>query len=171
MQASERLEWLKHEIGSLVARYQRESARYKRHAIVLKIVSVFLAAIITVLLGLKLGSHTRWAEAFSNAALFFGATITVLSAYEAFFDPRALWVRETVTSARLKDLMRDLLFWEKGQDPQEIDAIELAKFKSRLDSILDDALTYWMKLRGATELEKRLEAKAELRTKDQEAEK
>ena len=166
MQAPERLAWLKKEIGDLVDRFQRESTRYKRHAFVLKITSVFLAAIITVLLGLKLRS-TSWSEAFSNVALFLGAAITVLSAYEAFFEPRTLWVRETVTFARLKDLKRDLLYWESGQDPQDIDAKELAMFKARLDSILEDTLKHWMKLRGAPELEKSLEARADLKSKDQ----
>jgi hypothetical protein len=169
MQTPEQLNWLKEEIGSLVARYRNESARYKKHAIVLKIISVFLAALITVLLGLKLRS-TGWVEVLSNVALFLGATITVLSAYEAFFDPRALWVRETITFVRLKDLQRDLQYWEAGQDPEKINAKELASFKSRLDSILEDTLKHWMKLRGAPELEKRLEARAELRTKDHEAE-
>lgn len=168
MQANERLAWLKNEIAALVDRYKGESERYKKHAIVLKIVSVFLAALITVLLGLKLRS-TGWAEAFSNIALFLGATITVLSAYEAFFDPRALWVRETITFVRLKDLKRDLLYWESGQDPKEIDTRDLARFKSRLDLILEDTLKHWIKLRGASELEKRLEARADLTMKDDEA--
>lgn len=165
MKATERLSWLQQEVDTLVHRYQRESEQYKQEAFRLKIVSVFLAAVVTVLLGLKL-QNTKLAEWFSNVALVLSTTITVLSAYEAFFDPRALWVRETVTFARLKDLQRDLRFWASGREPESIDAESLDRFKLRLDAILDDSLKYWMKIRGAPDLEKQLEAKAELRMKE-----
>ena len=165
MKPAERLDWLQKEVEDLVHRYQRDSSIYKKQALRLRITSVFLAAIITVLLGLKL-KNASLAEALSNVALVLSAAITVLSAYEAFNDPRALWVRETVTFARLKDLQRDLRFWAKGQDPEAINAEELDRFKVKLDSILQDTLKYWMKIRGAPDLEKTLEAKAELKTKD-----
>jgi len=165
MKAVEQLNWLQDEIDKLVEGYKSDSKLYKKQAFRLKIISVFLAAIITVLLGLKL-HDTNWAASFSNVALVLSAAITVLSAYEAFFDPRALWVRETVTFARLKDIQRDLRYWAKGQDPESIDIEELNRFKVRLDSILEDTLKYWMKIRGAPDLEKKLEAKAELKSKD-----
>jgi hypothetical protein len=92
MKAAERLVWLQKEIDDLVSRYQREAVRFKKEAIVLRITSVLLAALITVLLGLKLREGLT--NVFANVALFLGAAITVLGAYEAFFDPRALWVRE-----------------------------------------------------------------------------
>lgn len=91
----------------------------------------------------------------SNVAVVLGAVITVLSAYEAFFDPRALWIRETVTLARLKDIQRDLRFWASGFDPEAIDAQMLEMFKRRLDHVLDDSLRYWMKVRGAPDVESR----------------
>lgn len=162
MNPQDQLVWLREEIDQIVKRYAGYSERYKRHALILRIVSVFLAAIITVLLGVKLGSEAL-AKQLGNVALFLGAAITVLSAYEAFFDPRALWVRETVTFARLKDLQRDMRFWEAGQDPKNIDVEQLKRFKVRLDSVLQDTLKYWMKIRGAPDLEKSLEARAELK--------
>lgn len=165
MKVIERLNWLQKEVDDLVGRYHRESARYKKQAFRLRIVSVCLAAIITVFLGLKL-RNTVLVEQFSNVALILSAAITVLSAYEAFFDPRALWVRETVTFARLKDLQRDLRFWASGLDPEAIDIEMVNKFKFRLDSVLEDTLKYWMKIKGAPDLEKHLEAKAELKQKD-----
>ena len=161
MKAMERLNWLQAEVDLLVSRYQNDSRNYKKQAFRLKIVSVFLAAIVTVLLGLKLNDDAL-AAAFSNGALVLSAAITVLSAYEAFFDPRALWVRETVTFARLKDLQRDLRFWAAGLDPDAVDAAEVERFKLRLDSVLEDTLKYWVKIKGAPDLEKHLEARAEL---------
>jgi hypothetical protein len=165
MKPAERLEWLETEIDNIVKRYKTESTHYKKVAFRLKIVSVFLAAFITVFLGLKL-KETRLTEILSNASLVLSAAITVLSAYEAFFDPRALWVRETVTFARLKDLERDILFWKSGKDTEDINLEELDGFKLRLDQILADTLKYWMKIRGANDLDKALDAKADLQSKE-----
>jgi Protein of unknown function (DUF4231) len=161
MKAVERLNWLQTEVDNLVGRYQRDSRDYKRQASRLKLVSVFLSAIVTVLLGLKLNDEAL-SIALSNGALVLSAAITVLSAYEAFFDPRALWVRETVTFARLKDLQRDLRFWAAGRESEDLDPAEVEKFKLRLDAVLEDTLKYWMKIKGAPDLEKNLEARAEL---------
>jgi hypothetical protein len=151
-----RLDWLKNEVDSLVSRYARECAKHKTRALTLKITSVLLATTITILLGLKFENDAR-KVLLSNIALVLGGLITVLSAYDAFFDPRSLWVRETVTFARIKDLQRDLRFWAAGLDNEEADAQALERFKRRLDRILDESLRYWMKIRGAPELEKAAE--------------
>ncbi len=56
-----------------------------------------------------------------DISLVLSAVISVLSASEAFFDPRSLWVRETVTFARLKDLQRgNFLFWKNALDPEKV---------------------------------------------------
>ncbi|MGD0930609.1 MAG: DUF4231 domain-containing protein [Candidatus Korobacteraceae bacterium] len=167
------LTWLESEIQKIVDRYKNDSARYKKEAFYLKITSVFLAAIITVLLGLKIKTDSV-REVLVNVSLVLSAVISVLSAYEAFFDPRSLWVRETVTFARIKDLQRDFLFWKNGLgrnkdddiDPEDIDQEVLEIFKRRLDFILQDTLKYWMKIRGAPDIERNLEAKAELKRND-----
>jgi hypothetical protein len=156
MNPTQRLECLNAELDSLVARFARDCVRHKKRALTLKITSVLLAATITILLGLKLQS-TALTETFSNIALVLGGLITILSAYEAFFDPRSLWVRETVTFARLKDLQRDLRFWAAGLEAQDTDPATLDAFKRRLDRILDESLKYWMKIRGAPDLEKAAE--------------
>jgi hypothetical protein len=161
MNPKQQLEFFIEELDKLVNRYKDESTQYKKKALRLKIISVFLAAIITVLLGIKLGDDS-WTNTLSNISLILGASITVLSAYEAFFDPRALWVRETVTFVRLKDLQRDLAFWKSGIDPNDFAPEELTNFKQRLDLILQDTLKYWMKIKGAPDLEKNLESRAEL---------
>lgn len=170
MKTTERLKCLEKEVDDLVKRYKDESVRYKNAAFRLKITSVVLAAIISILLGLKLGKGEDVGATFTyiatNVALALSAVISVLSACEAFFDPRALWVRETVTFARLKDLQRDLRFWASGLDPEAIEPKSLDSFKRRLDFILQDTLKYWMKIRGAPDLEKQLEAKAELSGKE-----
>jgi hypothetical protein len=156
MKPKERLKCLDAELDALVDRYARECVRHKNRALALKITSVLLATSITILLGLKLQDNALRVE-LSNIALVLGGLITVLGAYDAFFDPRSLWVRETVTFARLKDLQRDLRFWAAGLEEEEADPKELERFKRRLDRILDEGLKYWMKIRGAPELERAAE--------------
>jgi hypothetical protein len=156
MKPKERLTCLNDELDKLVARYARECAKYKNRALVLRVTSVLLATTITILLGLKFQDASPRME-LSNIALVLGGFITILSAYDAFFDPRSLWVRETVTFARLKDLQRDLRFWAAGLEDEEADPAELEKFKHRLDHILEESLKYWMKIRGAPDLERAAE--------------
>jgi len=165
MKPSDQLQYLLKEIDDLVARYKDESSYYKKVAFRLKLISVLLAALITILLGIKL-TNTEYAASINNISLILSASITVIGASEAFFDPRSLWVRETVTFVRLKDLQRDVLFWSAGKEENDLDVNKLDSFKSRLDRILDDTLKYWMKIRGAPDLEKSLEAKAELKAKE-----
>jgi hypothetical protein len=52
--------------------------------------------------------------------------------------------------------------WASGLDPDAIDIREVEAFKLRLDAILEETLKYWMKIKGAPDLERSLEAKAEL---------
>lgn len=153
MKPKERLDCLSKELNVLVGRYARECVRHKNKALALKIASVLLATSITILLGLKFPDTQLRAE-LSDIALVLGGLITVLSAYEAFFDPRSLWVRETVTFARLKDLQRDLRFWAAGLEDDEADPKELERYKRRLDRILEESLKYWMKIRGAPDTER-----------------
>lgn len=160
MKPAEKLAYLQEEVDKQVNSYAGDATRHKGSALRLKITSVILAALITVLLGLKLTSPAV-KDVFSNVALIFGALITICSAYEAFFDPRTLWVRETVTCVRLKDLQRDLRFWTAGTDPNAIDPATVDHFKSRLDRILQESLKNWMRLRGASDLEAVASAEAQ----------
>lgn len=146
-------------VKDLVSRYDREAKRHKRTALIVRMCSVLVAATITILLGFHYGNDVTptWA---SNSALVLGSLITVLSAYDAFFDPRVLWVRETITFARLKDLDRDICYWgarqaftdgPDGQDPAS--ARDVDAFKARLDGILQDTLRHWIKMKGAVDVE------------------
>src|SRR5947209_10478003 len=110
MNSAEQLKCLQDEVDSQVKRFGDDSSRHKRAALRLKMASVVLAALITILLGLKLNNEAI-KDQLSNVALVFGGFITIFSAYEAFFEPRALWIRETIICVRLKDLQRDVRFW------------------------------------------------------------
>lgn len=147
MTSSDQFNWLKKEVEDLLKHYKADRDRHKNLALWLKILSVLLAAIVTILLGLQVDENIE--TLLKNIALMMGATITVINAYEAFFDPRALWVKETSVYVRLKDLKRDMEFYRMGRDDQAVRETDIAKFKERLTDILADSLQEWLKIRGA----------------------
>jgi len=158
MKTEETLKLIEKEIDDRVREFARKRKNDRLWAFGLKITAVLLAAVITVLLGLKV--EAGWSEIFRNIALAFGALITFLNAYEAFFDHRSLWVRRTVTLIHLYKLQRDFRFYKSGTEPGEVNSAALEKFKDRLDEIMENDLRNWLKLRGADEDQAQLEAQA-----------
>ena len=147
MSTKEQQEYLKDQLAKLIVCFKDDRERHKKLALLLKGLIVSMAGLVTVLLGWKEASEVIQ-PILGNIALVLGAAITVVSAYEAFFDPRILWVRETVVFARLTDLNRDLAYAVAGAQGGELDNAALKEFKVRLDAILEDSLKAWLRLRG-----------------------
>lgn len=145
MDLVKKFQFFKEELDSHVRRITRKRNRDKNKAFSLKIIAVALAAAITVLLGLK--TDEKQAKTFQNIALVLGAAITYLTAVDAFYDHRTLWVRRTVTVTRLQDLKRAFEFYVEGRDENEISEAELAVFMKQLNEILQEDLKDWLKLR------------------------
>jgi Protein of unknown function (DUF4231) len=144
-------------LAEIVQAFAKECHNNKKVALRLKISSVFLSAIVTVCLGLKLGV-TSWQTWLSNLALGLSALITVVGAYEAFFDPRAIWIRETIVYTKLRNLKREFEFWAAGCDGDTLEPAEaerLDRFKDQLDQILIESLKNWMKIRGAADADQK----------------
>ena len=158
-------EFLEYELEKLIKNYRNDRERHKKQAMTLKILTVALSASITILLGVTgFEAYQNW---FKNAALILGALITVVSAYEAFFYPRTLWVQETKVFARLKDLQRQLLYNKTGQKDGEIEEVKLDQIKKGLDSALQESLDDWLMLRGVTEAVKKPNEEEEAQNKKQ----
>jgi hypothetical protein len=145
MDLVKKFQFFKDDLDTHVRRITRKRNRDKRKAFSLKIISVAFAAAITVLLGLK--TDEKQAEYFRNIALVLGAAITYLSAVDAFYDHRTLWVRRTVTVSRLKNLKRAFEFYIEGREEDEISEVELSIFMEQLNDILQDDLKDWLRLR------------------------
>jgi hypothetical protein len=64
-----------------------------------QLAAVSLSAAITVLLGLRVAAP--WQGRLANAALVLGALLTVLSAADAFYQHRSLWIIRATTRNRL----------------------------------------------------------------------
>jgi len=83
----------------------------------------------------------------TNTALVLGAAVTVLSAYDAFFDHRKLWVVRTVTVRRLEELKMDLDFALAASGPGEHARVTAESF-ARLRTILAEDRREWAALRS-----------------------
>ena len=155
MSAEEKLKVLEKELNDRIKNFRWKRTDDKKKAFALKIFAVMFAGAITVLLGLRVAPSVS--DVFKNIALALGAIIAVLNAIEAFYDHRSLWIRRTVSLARLYDLERQLKFYVSGTDMADIDEEKLENFMDKFREILKDDLTSWLKMReGAVPLKEPL---------------
>lgn len=108
-----------------------------------------LGAISTIILGFNF-SNLEYLAFFEgqtkNIALILSALITVVSAYNTFFDHKGLWVNYTTTRNSLYNLDFEIDYYLEGNEYIEKEKIE--NFKERYNEILDQANHKWTKLRG-----------------------
>lgn len=147
MGSNKKLDFLEEEIVNRILDFRDKRIRDKKTAFRVKMMSILLSAIITVLLGIKV--NTFLTGIFSNLALIFGATITVVSAFDAFYNHRSLWVQRTITLSQLYALQRDINLYKAG-DPQTYDDTIINGFINRFNDILKTELHSWLKLREET---------------------
>jgi membrane protein YdbS with pleckstrin-like domain len=76
-----------------IASFYKRRIRNKRVAFFIKMSVVLLGAVATVLLGIKQYAGQPCDSTLSIAAMIVTALIPVLSAWEAFFEHRWLWIR------------------------------------------------------------------------------
>ena len=105
MNFDKKIEFLQSIIASRITSFSRNRKYYKRSAITIKLVSTTLGAITTILLGLEgVGSPIL----VKNSALCLSSLITLLSAWDLFFNYRSFWIRCNVTLSQLHELKADL---------------------------------------------------------------
>lgn len=106
MNSDKKIEFLQSAIASQIKSFSRNRKYYKRSTITIKLVSTTLAAITTILLGLEgVGSPIVVVK---NSALCLSSLITLLSAWDLFFNYRSFWIRCNATLSQLYELKEDL---------------------------------------------------------------
>lgn len=108
----------------------------------------FLGTLGTVVLGLdfvKYDCLSFLQDNTKNIALIISAGVTVVSAYNMFFDHKGLWVNYTTTRNDLYALKFDIDFYLQGNKELEINTV--IQFKDRYNDILDRANQKWSKIR------------------------
>ena len=135
---------LSREIDAQVARFTHRRRRDKRKAFALKLGAAALGALVTILLGVRTAGTTE--VLLKNTALVASALVTVLNAWDAFYDHRALWVKRTQTASRLQRLQRSFrLAYARSEGA--LDGPSVDEFASQLDQIIDDDLASWIQMR------------------------
>ncbi|MFD8594755.1 SLATT domain-containing protein [Kitasatospora sp. NPDC059646] len=143
--AQRKLAWLEAELGDELVERRRRRDWDRRRALTLQLATVSLSALVTVLLGLKVGGPM--ADRLADAALVCGALVTVLAAWAAFFGYRTLWIQRADTVHRLTSLRRrvTLLKAEHGDAVPEPDRV--AALVDEYQRILEDDHDSWVRLR------------------------
>lgn len=119
--------------------FTKDRERHKRTALWIKLSTAILAALATILLGWQEPTVPKLLQ---NIALVLNAVISVLAAYEVFFEPRKLWIRETLVLSTLKDIQRDLEF--EHATPAVISDQKIEELKNRMDNVLKQSLNEWL---------------------------
>jgi hypothetical protein len=143
---------LEKELDARLAEFTWKRTRDKLKAFSLRIAAVAFGATITVLVGMK--SDPGLDGLVKNVVLVLGALIVVANAWDAFYDHRGLWIKRTITVARLKKLKRDLDFEVGMKGGGHLAPGELRASKARLDQILEDDVNNWIQLRDEVKEEK-----------------
>lgn len=126
-----------HQLEATIERYGGDRKRHKYTALALKISTALFGAISTVLLGWQ---HPESPDALKNAALILTSLVTLFATYDAFFEPRKLWVRETVAVNSLRDLQ---LRWQLAVAAGQGAANPVPVFSDEFQIILTKSLNEW----------------------------
>jgi hypothetical protein len=130
-------------ITAQLAKFDSKRVRDRRKAFGLKMGTVVLGALITVLLGFK--TSPEWEPTLKNIELIAGALIVIMNAWDAFYDHKGLWVKRTTATVRLQRLQLEFTMMRAAQP--ELDAASLRRYQTTLGQILDDDLSSWVQLR------------------------
>ena len=133
-------EFLKTQINERIANFRKYESRYRKNALRTHFFVSILAAISSIILGLNI---PHFEEALRITALIISGIITVVSAYNAFFAHKQMWVAYDSALNDLKKLSFEIEFTERGN---EISKDMVHKFKQDYQAILDRLNKTWTEL-------------------------
>jgi hypothetical protein len=145
MDCKAKLNILKDEIDCNIKYFARKQVKTKHRANIVKISSVLFSAAITVILGLNNAENTS--VLFINIALILGSAVTIINTVDAFYGFSSLWIKNTVTLAKLRELRRKVEFYGAGREDEDISEGELSKFLEEFQQILKDDINQWLRIR------------------------
>ena len=138
-------EYLRRTLDKTIRVFEERRLYHKKRAFLFKILGTSFSTLTTVLLGLQgLGSGALLVV--KNIALFLSACVTIIGAWDAFFNHRELWVRYTGSFRRLTELQTDMDFILA--DASQVDKqADLDKLYARFQAIVQETHTSWLQLR------------------------
>lgn len=138
------VEFLKHELQTEMESFDRNATKNRIAARRLMVGGAICSTLTTILLGLQ-GLPDGSTPYIKDAALIFSACVTILSAFNAFYNHRQLWIRYTVTWAAFRSIQKDLTFL-LASNPSDKDK-QLNELYRRFKTTLDEADASWLEIR------------------------
>lgn len=138
----DKLDFLKVSIAERLKNIDSKRIYYRRQAFSAYILTAVLSAITTILLGLKIPELNEFVRI---SALVITTVITVISAYNAFFNNKELWIANNIARNRFYKLHFEIEYAEKA--PDTISDEVVTGFKNSYQEILDDLNATWQKTR------------------------
>lgn len=140
-----KLNLLKEEVANRITSIDESRVYYRKRSFGFYISITILSAIVTILLGSAFESPDleNWLKRISLALT---AMITVLSAYNIFFNHKELWVANNQALNSLKELRFNIDFREADATP--VSTAEIDDLKKKYQLILDELNSTWAKSRA-----------------------
>jgi len=142
--AQKKLDILLNQINNSIKEYRIKRQQNHRPALLFKILTTGLASVVTILIGMKVS--TAYSEWLNNIALVISALMTVVSAWNSFFDYTELWVYYTKSEEDLKILKDEIEFTLGGNAHLSMDDINF--FSNRYFEEKKAAVDYLHKVRS-----------------------
>jgi hypothetical protein len=134
------------ELNDRILSFQNRRKENRSKSFYIKITGTVCSALTTILVGLQ-GFDKPYATWLSNLALAMSASVTVLTAWESFFDHRGLWVKYTKARSQLLAIKARLEFQLAGNnEPLSQDQLE-SHFRD-YQAVLDEVNASWLQLRN-----------------------
>ena len=144
MEKTKTIGFLKGQVKEYVALYNKKRQLNKYLSFGIKLLGALLAASITVILGLTFEGKSE--NLFKNIALIFGALITIVNTWDAFFNHKALWVRFTITMVNLYALKNKISYYE-SKDIESLSEETIDKLYEELERIIVETNSNWVEMR------------------------
>lgn len=136
-------DYLSQEIEKHIDLFDGKRQKNKFLALGIKLLGAMLAGTVTVLLGISVPQKSM---TYNNIALIFSALMTVLAAWDVFFNHKALWIRFTLATNALRALKQDLEY-TNAKSGGRIDVQDTDRINSQLKAILKQTHESWEELR------------------------
>ena len=140
-----KLNFIKDKLTTQINSFDRKREDNKKKSFFLHMMVTVLSALTTIVLGLKIEVIPYQEHYAQNIALVLAGVITVMGAYNSFFNHKKLWVNFTQIRNNLYELKLDIDYYEQGNDSLEMNKID--DFKNRFQQIMDESNQQWSELR------------------------
>ncbi|MFS0519086.1 SLATT domain-containing protein [Nostoc sp. UIC 10607] len=140
-----KINFIKEKIDKRIGSFKERSDENRINAIKIKLISLSVASLTTILLGLN-GLNTSNKIVLQNVAFTLSAVTSLLTAWDTFFNYRGLWIVYTNTLNKLHELKDKLEYLGTGEiEPNSQE--DLDNLYQQYQSILNETNTTWTELR------------------------